>query len=76
MREVQQTTLVKLNTLWSLAHNNAQNNIINTLNRLLARNQPIPENGFTADLDSYFRSPLSAFYDKITKNGEEICIPT
>jgi hypothetical protein len=77
MREVQSTSLVKLNTLWSLAFLHSRNHITNVLQgRLLPRSQPIPPNGLPSDLDDYFRSSLTRFYSKITNDGSEIYIPT
>jgi hypothetical protein len=78
MHDVQQTSLVKLNVLWSLGFLYSRNHITNILQtgRLLPRDSPIPPNSLPKELDAYFKHNLIEFYGKLTNGGTEIFIPT
>ena len=45
-------------------------------NVILPPSKPIPKNSIISKFDGYFKSNLDEYYNEITKNGEEIYIPT
>lgn len=78
INKVQNTSLIKLNTLYTVGYLNSRNHMNNIVNKnsLIPRSEPIPKNSIVTEFDEYFRSNLKEFYNKLTNNEEQLCIPT
>ena len=72
INKVQNTSLIKLNTLYTVGYLNSRNHMNNIVNKnsLIPRSQPIPKNSIVTEFDEYFRSNLKEFYNKLTNNEE------
>lgn len=77
MNQVQNVSLLKLNTLYSLAFNNSRQQMHNVLSRcIIPPEVPIPQDSISFEFDKYFKDNLHDYYNRITDYEQELYIPS